>query len=142
MRFELLDAWRGWRHATTPDNLKVEVTLEGETQCIDASLELLCELYGHVRHGEPCHIIGGSGTAFEIDDRPTGVRFRVNYSWGAHTTHEDLAAELVPLLREVFTMHDRLGRDRREAELDRLQEHVDAVGVGYDVRDCYDRLAA
>jgi hypothetical protein len=146
MRFELRDAWRGWRHATTPDNLKVEFTLEGTTRCIDCSVELLLEFYGYVIHGEPCHLIGGSGTALEIDEEPTDVRFRINYSVDAHTTYEELEEELVPLLREVFDMHDRLGQegfagDRREAALERVQERVERAGVAYDVRECYDRLA-
>lgn len=146
MRFELMDAWRGWRHATTPDNLKVEFTLDGATRCIDCSIELLLEFYGYVVNGEPCHLIGGSGTALEIEEEPTGVQFRINYSVDTYTTYEELEGELVPLLREVFDMHDRLGQegfasDRREAALDRIQERVERAGVGYDVRACYDRLA-
>lgn len=142
MRFELRDAWRGWRHADTPDNLTIECALEGETRVVDASIGFLCELYGHVKHRELCHLVGGTGTAFEIRTRPEGVRFIVNYSWSADTTFSELEAELVPLLRESFTMHDRLSSDRRDAELARIQDNVDAAGVGYDVRDCYETLGA
>lgn len=141
MRFELMDAWRGWRHATTPDNCKVTFHLDGESRRVDASLELLLELYGHVRHESPCHLIGGSGTALEIEDRPTGVRFQLNYSIGTDTTYDQLEWELESLLGEVFDMHDRLGPDRRDEELADIQQYVERRGVDYDVRACYERLA-
>lgn len=135
-----MDAWRGWRHATTPDNLKVDFRLDGTTRRIDSSLELLLEFYGHVVHESECHLVGGTGTTFEIEERPTGVRFRINYSVAADTTFAELERELDPLLRETFWMHDRLGRERREAELANIQRHVDDRGVGYDVHALYDEL--
>lgn len=140
LEFELMDAWRGWRHASTPDNLKVNFRLDGTTRRIDSSLELLLELYGHVVNRSECHLVGGSGTAFEIEERPTGVQFRINYSVAADTTFAELECELDPLLRETFWMHDRLGRERREAVLAEVQQLVDDRGVGYDVHALYDEL--
>ncbi|MFB6172030.1 MAG: hypothetical protein ABEJ23_05805 [Haloarculaceae archaeon] len=142
LEFELRDAWRGWRHATRPDNLKVDVRVDETTRLIDASVELLLEFYGHVVHEAECHLVGGSGTTVELDDRPTGVRFCLNYSVAGDTTFAELDRELAPLLRETFWMHDRLGRERREAELAAIQQRVDDRGVGYDVRALYEDLGA
>lgn len=146
LRFELMDVWRGWEHVTTPDNCKVTFHLDGERRRVDASLALLCELYGHVHHEAECHLVGGSGSALELERFDGEVRLRVNYSWECWTTDEALRAELEGLLAEAFELHDRLSTreqamSRREGQLAALSERVAERGVGYDVAALYERLA-
>lgn len=143
--FELLDARRGWNHASSPFNLAVAVRLGGGRRRISASLALLIELYGHVRHERECHLVGGSGTAIELEEWGTDVRLRVNYTWTAQTSFDALADELESLLGETFEMHDRLdgggAAARRERTLAELQRRVEDREVAFDVSGLYGRLA-
>lgn len=144
--FELRDARRGWSHARSPFNLSVEVHIEGDRRRVSSSLELLLELYGYVRHEEPCHLVGGSGTTVELEEWGTDVRFRVNYSWAVQTTCPALQAALESLLTETFQLLDRLDgttevAGRRAATLTALDQHVAEQGIGYDVPGLYSRLS-
>lgn len=141
--FELLAVRRGWGAARAPYNLAVGVRLEGERRRVSASLELVLELYAHVRHERPCHLIGGSGTAVELEEWGTDVRIRVNYTWTCQTSYETLERELEVLLAEAFEMHDRLdapATDRRAASLATLADYLDDRGVACDIEALYERL--
>lgn len=144
--FELMDARRGWGHSTAPFNLAIGIQVGGRRRRVSTSLELLVELYGHVRHEQPCHIVGGSGTVVELEEWGTDVRLRINYAWTTQTSFARLERELESVLAETFAMQDRLATaerrssERRADSLAALQEHVADREVAFDVPGLYDRL--
>ncbi|WP_435064626.1 hypothetical protein [Halobaculum sp. EA56] len=144
IKFEILDIWAGWKHAQTPDNLKLSLSHDDERHETSASLRDVVELYYRIENQVSGDMSFGTGGPVVLSMRSTGtdpdvntVRFELR-PIDTEIRYAELRSAVRTLVKRAFEAHDQQGyRDLRTRELNHLQEWIDRLGLDGDVQQLY-----
>lgn len=137
IQFELIYTGFGWEDAPLPDNHRINVTIDGQSNETHASLRDICRIYGNVLHRKEAKmIIGTGGDAILSKGRKNRVRFRIA-GLRSEVSYRELEQELELLMHSLFNELDEKNDQSRNKELEYLDQWLSNHDIGFGIKNMY-----